>query len=181
MGKLSIYTSIFILLLNFACSDSNPVITVVTEKGGVTEIRHIKAVMKKITSPGKKRIIGTDSHGEKVTYTTEERSERTETLKIPFNFENRFGYTFGISEIKKDDRLSIDARIILPEPVILNGKSTSAVNHTFHFYSRHSNTDKDIYWYFKKESPEYHLPGKWIFQLHNKGKLLISKEFQVII
>jgi hypothetical protein len=92
---------------------------------------------------------------------------------IPLTVGHGFGFDFLCPTIADGDELVLDAEIQIPP--------TNRVVVTKYRYDAHkSGKDAFVIWGFRKDHPEYHIPGTWWIRIRNQGKEVYSHSFQVI-
>ena len=155
-------------------------LSVLSELGKTIEITELRTGYYKRISRGIKVEVGKDSHGNPIYRSTGVERQFIETSDIPLNIGDSFGLQFMVSEIESGDLVILDLVFELPSSVKRGLESSNLVKSAIRLDSKASSQLRRVLWTFRKENPQFHLPGKWRIRVYNKGNLLISKRFCVV-
>lgn len=178
MKRKVLLVAIFLLIYCASYASENS-IYVVTERGKTVEITEMKAGYKKVTFEGVETIIGHDSHGNPMRHTEKEKSEFIETLSIPFNTRDGFGFQFRLPTIQEGDELIIKIVAEFPRPIKIQNQMKDFVGGKYNYFPKDSKKLQQLCWEFRKDDPVYNIPGNWTLTLFNKDRQLIKKVFDV--
>lgn len=149
--------------------------TVETEKGKKVQITSVEAIHLVFSSEGTYVETGKDSAGNPLRSYRGSQYQTRRTTTLPLRPGDGFGFRFQLPHIDAGDAIVLALKTEMPVPV----KGQRVVDWGFQYGSKDSGKAQNLYWKFRPENPHYHVPGRWVHNIYNKGKLLTTQAFTI--
>lgn len=149
--------------------------TVRSHAGKTLILKDIRGGYFQTLSTGTKNKIGEDSTGNAIYRNRAQSYNFFRTDSIPLRIGDLFGFQFILPSMEEKDFIELEGIIQFPHPVQAAGQQVRTTRWKTRFAPQQGRVINA--WEFRKETPQYHLKGRWIFSLYNQGQLVVSKPF----
>jgi hypothetical protein len=91
-----------------------------------------------------------------------------------------FCVRFEVPEIETGDYVILDAKIMLPKKISLNGTQIDSVTGSFRYTPKNSDELEYIWFVFEDSAKQFYLKGDWTINLYSSDILLLAYKFKAL-
>ncbi len=148
-----------------------------SHQGQTLYLKDIRGGYFQPSSQGSKNKIGEDSAGNPIYRNRAQSYNFFRTDSIPLRIGDLFGFQFILPEMEDGDFIEIEGIVQFPAPVTAGGQTLTSTQWKTRYAPQFGRVISA--WEFRQETPAYHMKGRWIFSLYNRGRLIVSQSFFV--
>ncbi len=152
-------------------------IPVQSRNGKTLTLKDIRGGYFQTVSPRKRKKIGADSAGNPIFKSDAQSYNFFRTDSIPLRIGDLFGFQFILPPMEEGDFIELEGIMQFPAAVTVAGRSLSSTQWKTRYAPQQGRVINA--WEFREATPAYHLKGRWIFSLYNRGRLVVSQPFFV--